>query len=407
MRAWSGFVGAVVEAWQELRIHRGRVLLSLVGVAVAVCAITSVVGLGAIAEQASRESYESNGGRPANLMVYIGAKGEGTAIPSADTLTAAVDVLAKRYRIGYTSHIENVQVNVRFRDGEQQVNTSLVDPAYATMHRLRMAEGRWFTAEDATRLAPAVVVNQGTYLALGSPDLRTHPTIPLVGETSTVGVIIGVVNQPGGFDYRALWILPAGYAVFASPGDQRLVQPAMEFWVPPAIAEALSARITSDLQKTFGSAFEVQVSRQDYRAYGGDDPLLPIKLVVGGVAGLVLLLGALGLVNISLVTVRQRVREIGIRRSFGATAGRVFFSVMMESVVATVAAGVVGVAVAVLIVENPLSQSLLAKLIIDIPPFPLSAALTGLACATGVGALAGLLPALVAVRVKVIDAIRF
>ena len=45
----------------------------------------------------------------------------------------------------------------------------------------------------------------------------------------------------------------------------------------------------------------------------------------------VILLGALGLVNIALVTVKQRVREIGIRRSFGATAGRVFFAVMMES----------------------------------------------------------------------------
>ncbi|MDQ1572901.1 MAG: putative transport system permease protein, partial [Actinomycetota bacterium] len=71
MRAWTNFVGAVVEAWQELRIHRGRVLLSLIGVAVAVCAITSVVGLGAIAEEASRESNEASGGRPADLSIMV------------------------------------------------------------------------------------------------------------------------------------------------------------------------------------------------------------------------------------------------------------------------------------------------------------------------------------------------
>ena len=129
--------------------------------------------------------------------------------------------------------------------------------------------------------------------------------------------------------------------------------------------------------------------------------------MVAAVAVLVLLLGALGLVNISLVTVRQRIREIGIRRSFGATAGRVFFAVMMESVVATVAAGVIGVFLAVLIVTSPLVTDLIGQGITDLPAFPIEAALVGLGAATLVGALAGLLPAIVAVRVKVIDAIRY
>ena len=153
--------------------------------------------------------------------------------------------------------------------------------------------------------------------------------------------------------------------------------------------------------------YDVSVSRNDYLAYENGDPLLGLKLAVGGVAGLVLLLGALGLVNIALVTVRQRIREIGIRRSFGATAGRVFFAVMMESVVASVAAGVIGVAVAVLIVQSPFVQEKLATGIIDVPPFPVEAALLGLGASAFVGTLAGLLPALVAVRVKVIDAIRY
>ena len=121
------------------------------------------------------------------------------------------------------------------------------------------------------------------------------------------------------------------------------------------------------------------MNRQDYLAYGGDDPLLPVKLVLGGVAVLVLLLGALGLVNISLVTVRHRIREIGIRRSFGATAGRVFFAVMMESVVATVVAGVVGVIGSVLIVKNPWLRGLVGQGVDDLPPFPVEAALIGLA----------------------------
>jgi putative ABC transport system permease protein len=67
----------------------------------------------------------------------------------------------------------------------------------------------------------------------------------------------------------------------------------------------------------------------------------------------------------------------------------------------------VGVLVSVLLVKNPLTESLIAQQVEDVPAFPLEAALIGLGAATAVGALAGLLPALVAVRVKVIDAIRY
>jgi putative ABC transport system permease protein len=177
--------------------------------------------------------------------------------------------------------------------------------------------------------------------------------------------------------------------------------------VPPELAEQLTGLIQRDVAGAMGEEWQTDVYRNDYLAYSGEDPLLFIKLLVTGVAILILLLGALSLLNISLVTVRQRIREIGIRRSFGATAGRVFFAVMMESVVATVVAGVVGVALAVLIVKNPWVTDFVAAGVEDVPAFPLEAALIGLASATGVGALAGLLPALVAVRVKVIDAIRY
>jgi putative ABC transport system permease protein len=81
---------------------------------------------------------------------------------------------------------------------------------------------------------------------------------------------------------------------------------------------------------------------------------------------------------------------------------------MLESVVGTVVAGAVGVMVAVLVVENPTVQGFIAQgAVSDLPPFPVEAALIGLASATAIGAVAGLLPALVAIRVKVIDAIRY
>ena len=130
--------------------------------------------------------------------------------------------------------------------------------------------------------------------------------------------------------------------------------------------------------------------------------------VVSGAGVFVMVLGALGLVNISLVTVRQRIHEIGVRRSFGATSRRIFFSIMLESVVATVVAGIVGVGIAVVALRVvPLGAILSDIPVPDNPPFPMSAALIGLVAVSGVGALAGIIPAIVAVRIRPIDAIRF
>lgn len=406
MRLLSNVVGAVSEAWTELRIHRTRVLLSLIGVAIAVAALTAVVGLGAVAQQATTEGYERGGGRPATLAVNAFNPTTG-ATPTSAELTEVLDRTAQRYSIDWISRTATSSVPVQFSNGVRPIEISLVDADYGEMRRVEVDQGRWFTEADESRLAPAVIVNTVLWTSIGSPDLRTHPTIELAGDSPATGVIVGVSPDYSEGALPSMTMLYDGYAAIATPQQLTQLVPSFELWVPVELADQLTERIRRDVAGALGEGFQVDVSRNDYLAFAGEDPLLPLKLIVGGVAVLILFLGALSLVNISLVTIRQRIREIGIRRSFGATAGRVFFAVMMESVVGTVAAGIVGVFVAVLVVENPTVQGLVAQGATDLPPFPIEAALLGIAAATAVGAVSGLLPALVAVRVKVIDAIRY
>jgi len=406
-RLLSNVVGSFVEAWQELRIHKTRVMLSLIGVAVAVCAITTVVGLGAVAQQSIVEQNERSGGRSATLSLY--ASSSDGSIIDPDVMQELWVTSLDRYGIDYASRVLYTTQTVQFTDGAVPVQAIAVDQPYGTMHRVKLTEGEWFSVDDADRLAPAVLVNQVFYDRIGRPDLATHPTTTLLGGTPTTAVITGVYPVSTWETEPAMYMLMDTITAI-TPAEQLAAgggAPNYELWVPPEISEDLIVALQRDAEGALGAGSQVSVSRQDYAAYN-DDPFASIKLLVAGVAGLVLLLGALGLVNIALVTLKQRIREIGVRRSFGATAGRVFFSVMMESIVATMVAGVVGVIGAVLIVTNPAVQGFIAQgMVTDFPPFPVEAALLGLGCATVVGALAGLLPALVAVRVKVIDAIRY
>ncbi|MDQ3475637.1 MAG: FtsX-like permease family protein, partial [Actinomycetota bacterium] len=134
---------------------------------------------------------------------------------------------------------------------------------------------------------------------------------------------------------------------------------------------------------------------------------LALNYGVRGISYFALLLGGVGVLNVGLVVVRQRIREIGVRRSFGATSGRVFITILLESVCATAVAGALAIGCAVALVLNLPYEQILSVPIEDLPPFPLQAAVEGFLAATAVGALAGIVPAIVAVRARVIDAIRY
>lgn len=403
----SSIVGSVVEAWDEVRINRTRVLLSLIGIGVAVCALATVVGAGAVFGQAQTEEYEKSSGRPATLMAYPPHSMTETEQIDPGGFFELMDTLVERYQVSHSTSVLRGTASAQLADGMHFTSLLGVDDKYGVMHRLDVAVGRWLTEADARRLAPAVVINDQLYEKLGRPSLRTHPTIQLSADTTTTAVVVGVFAPDPYNSGLSIALLETPYRALvgstaASQGDV-----SFELWVPEEQSSQLVELLERDMRAHYGDNIHANISRNDYLAWGGPNPLEPLQWVIGGIAGLILLLGALGLVNISLVTVKYRVREIGVRRAFGATAGRVFFAVMMESVVATIAAGVIGVAVSIAIVQNPVVQNLIAPTVQDLPPYPLEAALIALAASAVVGVLAGVMPALVAVKVKVIDAIRY
>jgi putative ABC transport system permease protein len=405
---WAAFVGGLVEAWGEIKVHRSRVILSLIGVGIAVTALTGVVAAGSIATQASTENFERQGGRPATLYVYAYNMTTGEN-PTPAALDAAFNAAMERYDITYFSRHSYGGLSIQFPDGVSPIQVEGIDAAYASMHRLGMVEGAWFTPRDADRLAPAIVISEETWQRLGSPSMATHPTIGIVTPTGTVDAVVIGVSPAMSTDgsYLNAYLLTEDFATFVPQDPIYPSIPNYEAWVPLDIADELAPLIQRDIAGELGKDFQVDVQRQDYLAYVTEDPLGTQKIFVVGIALVVMLLGALGLLNIALVTVKNRIREIGVRRAFGATAGRVFFAVLMESVVATTVAGLFGVLLAIVLIKNPITDGIIAAGVQDIPPFPVEAALLGLGSAVLVGALAGLLPALVAVRVKVIDAIRY
>lgn len=409
-------VAAIQDAWTELRIHRGRVLMSLIGVMLAIAALTASVAIGELARSTLLVSFESSSGRAATLSVTMWQEQDGTdpssgtgAPSSTDSLAIldAMDDAVERYEIEYSSAITDAQVMFQGASGTQGVSVQGVEPDYALMRHLGVAEGRFLVESDRARLAPAVVVNRGMLHAMGG-DLQTTRTVEIGGATA---VIVGVIDRGMQDEWPFAWMLPrdllrmpeaSGPMSYANP-------PRLEAWVPAELADDGTRMLTQDLTGAL-PGWSVDTQRTDWQAWGDDyDPLLPLQLTLTGTAAVILLLGALGLITVAVVSIRQRVREFGIRRAFGASRGRIFVAVMLESVVGTVVAGAIGIAICIFAYRLPAVQELLTQGLAGstLPGFPMGAAIVGLLVSAVVGAIAGSIPATIAVRSKVIEAIRF
>lgn len=402
----TGLIGALGEAWSELRHHKLRVLLSLIGIAVSVGALTAVVALSEYQQQQMAEQSDQSGGRPATVSVSA-TRTDGAPM-DWEAFDAHVRQVSERYSFSHlTRLVEPVTVQVQTPEQVRSVNVRLVDPAYPVIHRTPLLEGRWFVEADAELLAPPVVITEALWDVYGRPDLGEGFALELQGDVAGSYVVVGVTpRQYSGDEEKRLVMLYDSYtARFDSLPPE--VGVLWEVWVPEEGVAELGPVLAADLRAGADEAVEVTVSRTDWASRPETQSSMAVfEVITGGIAGLVLLLGGLGLVNIQLVAMRQRIREIGVRRSFGATQGRIFTSVLLESVVATAVAGVIGIAIAVAVLKAPFVMDMFQGLQ-DIPPFPMRAAVTGLVAAVAIGALAGFIPALMAVRSHVIDALRF
>ncbi|MFC4140291.1 MULTISPECIES: ABC transporter permease [unclassified Microbacterium] len=403
----TGVLGALADAWAEIRVHKMRVLLSLIGIAVSVAALTAVIAFSEYSMQSQIEQSDRYGGRAATIAVT--PMDESGAPVDAAAFQARFDRVAERYDFSHVARaVEGVQVQVQSPDGVRATPVRLIDPAFTVIHREQLMEGREFRADDAEALSPPVIISEPMWDRLGRVPLDQHPTISLVGDAAGTYQVVGV--RPGQYPNDTEVRMDLLYEAYTARVDRlpEGAQPRWDVWVGDEQAGAIGPVLAMDLRAGLPKGQVVMVDRTDYAAQNGYAENMRLQeLIMGGIAGLILALGALGLINIQLVAMRQRVREIGVRRAFGATAGRVFSTVFLESLVATTVAGVIGIALTVAVLRWIMAADVMQMNLQDVPPFPMRAALTGLVAAVVVGALSGFIPALVALRVKVIDAIRF
>jgi len=338
----------------SLRANLMRSALTMLGIIIGVAAVIAMAALGNGAEAGVQQRIAKLG---TTLLQINSARITqfGVAVQSPVRLTAS-DADFLRAQATYIDELMPQQDRgdqVVFR--RQNTNAQIVGatPNFPEVRRYALAAGRFFTAkEDSARLRLAVLgADAATALGFGTPDEAVGDTVRIAGEQFAVVGVLAAKGAAFGFgETDNIVIIPfetGRFRFFGTPYlNDIFVTATSDQTVPQAMAE-----VTQLLRKSHRLRPE---QPDDFRIRSSDEFLATLSgttqtfsLLLAGIAMVSLVVGGIGIMNIMLVAVTERTREIGIRKALGATRRAILLQFLIEAIVLCLAGGVVGAGVGI------------------------------------------------------------
>jgi putative ABC transport system permease protein len=400
-------------AGEAIRSHRLRSALTMLGILIGIAAVILTVGLGDGARAQVQDDVNALG---TNLLVVSpgsttdssglrGGMGSASTLTVQDTEAIADPVVAPD--VEAVAPVSSTSSSVTW--SETNWTTTLVGttPSWEEVRSREVAEGRFLTEQDQTDAAAVVVLGPDTATELfGSTAVALGQTVTVEGVDLEVVGVLPSVSSSDDTTNNDMAIVPI------TTYQQRLVGGATRdsvssIYVKAASSDALSAAYQEtnalllqlhDVPTADDADFTIATQQSILEAASSVDQTMTVML--GGIAVVSLVVGGIGVMNIMLVSVSERVREIGLRKALGARPALIRRQFLTEAGLLGLAGGVVGVVAAVVAaVVIPHLSSTRIELSTGI-------ALLAVVLSIGIGMLFGVYPASRAARLTPIDALR-
>jgi putative ABC transport system permease protein len=395
-------------ALEAVRTHRLRSLLTVLGIFIGIASVTLTVGLGQGAQQSVEARINSLG---SNLLIVSpgssttsgvrGGLGSATTLTMADAKALAdpevAPDIAKVAPVSTSSKVLTV--------GTTTWTTSVVGttPDWADVRARTLQQGRFFSTAELDSAANVMVLGAST-----AQELVISPAV--VGTTVTVNgtpfTVIGVLAS-------------SGSSGSTNEDDQALIpyttmQQTLGSSTPGTVSSIYLEAASGDrLSAAYQQAYNALLTRHDVTATTADFSISSqqslvetatattktLTILLGGIAAISLLVGGIGVMNIMLVTVTERTREIGIRKAIGAGNGDIIAQFLLEAVMLCMLGGLLGVLLG--------SVTGLVRIGTFQPVVSPGSIVLAFSFAVAVGLIFGLYPANRAARLKPIDALRY
>ncbi len=407
MKVWQAFV----EALQSLTANKMRSGLTILGIVIGVAAVIAMISIGRGAQNSITGSIEGIG---TNLLFIFRGGDESVRNPKHLTLEdsqALADPFAAPSVAGVAPLLQG---NGEVSYGRESTITSLVGvtPEYESVRNVHLTEGEFINQEHMLGRASVALLGPETADALfGRHEGVTGETIRIEGQPFRV---IGVLAAQGG---SAFGSQDDRVLVPLTTAQTRLMRRGGLNRVDVIIVQAVSAEAVplaaDEVSQILRTRHRTAIGADDFTVLTQQDFLDTAKVItgvltifLGGIAAISLLVGGIGIMNIMLVSVTERTREIGLRKALGARKSDILIQFLTESSVLSLVGGVIGILLGwgIATVVGRIAAANDAP--ID-PSIGLDVILIATLFSTAVGLFFGLYPANRAANLEPVEALRY
>ena len=402
-------------AIRAIAANKMRSFLTALGIIIGIASVITMLAIG----QGSKASIKANIAEMGSnmIMIHPGADMRGGVRQDASSMETLkqTDYQAIKDECNYISAISpTVSNNGQWINGNNNTQSSIygVNQDYLTIRQLKIADGEMFTDTDIKAAAKVCILGQ-TVVDYLFPD-GSDPIGRVVRFNSIPFRVIGVLQKKGynsmGMDQDDLVLAP-----YTTVMKRILAQTYLSEIVCSAITEEASEpaqdQISQILRRTHklkdatetteGDEDDFNIRSQEEISSMMNSTMSTITILLGSVAGISLIVGGIGIMNIMYVSVTERTREIGLRMSVGARGVDILNQFLIEAILLSVTGGIIGV---ILGVSISVSLQQFLHVATQIEPWSI---IMSFAVCTFTGVFFGWYPAKKAARLDPIEAIRY
>lgn len=402
---------SIIEALESLSSNKLRSGLTIIGIVIGVAAVIAIVSIGRGAQNTITGSIQGIG---TNLLFVFRGGSEEVRNPKPITL-GDVDAMADSFQAPSVSGVAPAlqgNVEVAFAGESTTTQVLAVNPDYARVRNIELSEGEFINQEHMLGRASVMII--GTDVAdklFGRKEGLVGETVRIEGQPFR---IIGVLKSKGGsgFNNEDDQIM-----VPLSTGQMRLLHRASRDRVDMVIVQAISAdavpQATEEIGQILRSRHRTAIGADDFTILSQQDFLDTARTItsvltifLGGIAAISLLVGGIGIMNIMLVSVTERTREIGLRKALGARRIDILVQFLTESALLSLFGGLIGIGLGALI-SFIVGRIAAANDTALNPSIGLDTILLATLFSTAVGLFFGLYPANRAAGLEPVEALRY